>query len=90
MARLHILKQREYKMQVCNSQSSNKMETLSPQECQNGGAGLPGLNSAWQSPNAPSINGETVYGTGIGQNLPDSATESARYSYPVLTCSTQN
>ena len=81
-------------MQVCNSQSSRKIHINfiwpAPQECQNGGAGLPGLNSAWQSPNAPSINGETVYGTGIGQNLPDSATESARYYYPALTCCVQN
>ena len=39
------------------------------------------LNPNWESPNAPSINGETMYaGTGIGPGLPESATE-LQYGY---------
>ena len=39
------------------------------------------LNPNLESPNAPSINGETMYaGTGIGPGLPESATE-LQYGY---------
>lgn len=61
VARLHILKQREYK-KVCKDDNMR-------------------LNPNWESPNAPSINGETMYaGTGIGPGLPESATE-LQYGY---------
>ena len=39
------------------------------------------LNPSWKGPNAPSINGETMYaGTGIGPDLPESPTE-LQYGY---------